>query len=183
MEQCNVAPEQCRSGAGQCGGKVMWSKYGVEPGKRGASTVWSWKRGVREGGAGAAWRSQGRWSWGSVESGKVELGQRGVREGGAGAAWSQGRWSWGSVESGRWNQGSMEPERGTRTVLSTIVEAGVQQCTAAAVKDRTTRSHTACPPRCLSYSLSPLSTQPGSQHWARSSFLNRTNVWLLLTTW
>ena len=26
----------------------------------------------------AAW-SQGRWSWGSVESGKVELGQRGVR--------------------------------------------------------------------------------------------------------
>ena len=81
--QCGARTVQI--GAGQCGGKVMWSKYCVEPGKRGANTVWSWQRGVREGGAGAAW-SQGRWSWASVKSGKVELGQHEVREGGAGAA-------------------------------------------------------------------------------------------------
>ena len=49
---------------------------------------------------------------GSVESGKVELGQRGVREGGAGAAWSQGRWSWASVKSGKVELGQHEVREG-----------------------------------------------------------------------
>ena len=49
----------------------------------------------------------------------------------------------------------MVPERGTRIVWNKIVEPGAQQCRAAAVEDRTTCSYTACPPRCLSFSLSP----------------------------
>ena len=63
----------------------MWHQNSVDLGQGsvevrycGASTVWS--RGSEE---------PVRCGVGSVESGKVELGQRGVREGGAGAAWSQ----------------------------------------------------------------------------------------------